>query len=46
MGFGKAFCEEVFISKSVFVNIIMGRLGRLLIEHGEGDLSFGFLYTF
>ena len=46
MGFGKEFCEEVFISKSVLVNIIMGRLGRLLIEHGEGDLSFGFLYTF
>ena len=46
MDFGKQFCEEAFISKSVFVNIIMGQLGRLLIEHCEGDLNFGFLYTF
>ena len=43
--FGKGFCEEVYILKIVFVNIIMGQLQRLLIEHSEGDLSFVFLYT-
>lgn len=46
MVFGKGFCEEVYILKTVFVNIIMGQLVRLLIEHSEGDLSFVFLYTF
>ena len=46
MVFGKGFCEEVYILKTVFVNIIMGQLGRLLTEHSDGDLNFVFLYTF